>query len=175
MLFEIEVEVRDSAVTLSKALAKYMVKSNQGDKKELRVMPFGEMVTDCRYCQTCVSDVPCPMYKIYGWDINPNPEETGLSQEYLDGLEVIQWNEDEKCVGFLLNNPNVTGLMITYGMRDKLLECMDTEKPIKLYVRPRMWHGRMQYMIQRIAEEELTLTERLEIWWTKWRVRLMRK
>lgn len=172
MLFEIYAEVRDSAVTLSAALAKYMVKMNQGDDKELRVMPFETVLSDCKYCKECVDEAPCPQYKLFGWDINPDPEVTGLGSDYVNQLEVLQWNEEERSVGFLMNNPNVAGLLVTYGMSDKLMECMDTEKQVRLYVRPRMWHGRTQYMIERTSEEELTLKDRLELWWTRWKMRL---
>lgn len=174
MLFEIEMEVKDSAVTLSAALAKYVVKHNQGKEKELRVMPFKTSVKDCGYCDVCVSDDPttCPATVLYGWDINPDPENTGLPQDYINSLEVMQWNDEYRCVGFLMDNPNVVGLLTSYGMRDKIAESMDTGAPVRMMVRPRMWHGRMQYLLERMKWEERTLKEQLELWWSRWMVRL---
>lgn len=176
MLFEIEMEVKDSAVTLSAALAKYMVKHNQGREKELRVMPFRTMVKDCSMCEVCTSNEPtiCPAWEVYGWDINPDPEATGLPRDYVEQLEVLQWNEDDRCVGFLMDNPNVVGLLTAYGMKDRIAESMDTGAPVKMMVRPRIWHGRMQYMLERRRWEDRTLKDALEIWWSRWRVRLMR-
>lgn len=176
MLFEIEMEVKDSAVTLSAALAKYMVKHNQGLEKELRVMPFKTLVRDCSYCDVCVSDDPatCPAEEVYGWDINPEPEDTGLPRDYVEQLEVLQWNDEEHCVGFLMDNPNVVGLLTSYGMRDKIAESMDTGTPVKMMVRPRKWHGRMQYMLEKKLWEDRTMKDVMEMWLSRWRVRLMK-
>lgn len=158
MLFEIEMEVKDSAVTLSPALAKYMVRHNQGKEKELRVMPF---MTRAGYDSY-----------VYGWDINPKTEDTGLPKDYVESLDVIQWNEEDRCVGFLMNNPNVTGVLVQYKMRDLLSESMDTGRPVKLLVRPRMWHGRMQYMLEPTRETERDLGDWVELWMSRWLVRL---
>lgn len=174
MLFEIKAEVRDSAVTLSAALAKYMVMMNQGDEKELRVMPFHVRLADCSFCKECVDGAGCPMFDFYGWDINPKPGDIGLEEDDLQGMEVLQWNEEERSVGFLMNNPNVTGLLVTYGMREELLRSMDTGREVKLYVRPRMMYGRTQYIIERMTEDSIGLKDRLEVWWTRIRVRWMK-
>lgn len=174
MLFEIYAEVEDSAVTLSAALAKYMVMMNQGDEKELRVFPFHVMITDCNYCKDCVGDMPCPSFEMYGWDINPTADITGLDVKELESLEVIQYNDEERSVGFLMDNPNVPGLLVAYGMREQLVQSMDTGKAVKLYVRPRYKYGRTQYVIERMTEENIGLKERLEVWWTRWMVRFMK-
>lgn len=173
MLFEVSMEVKDSAVTLSAALAKYMVKHNQGREKELRVMPFKTRLKGCNYCDVCVSDDPdiCPAEEIYGWDINPDTDKTGLPRDYVEQLEVLQWNEEERCVGFLMDNPNVVGLLTAYGMRDKISESMDTGAPVRMMVRPRMWHGRMQYMLEPTRWEERTVQNCIELWWSRWCVR----
>lgn len=159
MLFEVRMEVKDSAVTLSAALAKYMVRHNttvalpaQGKEKELRVMPFKAFDT-------------------YGWDINPDTEETGLPREYVDQLEVLQWNDEERCVGFLMDHPNVVGLLVSYGMRDLIQESMDTGAPVRMMVRPRLWHGRMQYMLEQTRWEERSMQDRIELWWSRWIVK----
>lgn len=174
MLFEIKMEVKDSAVTLSAALARYMVRHSQGKEKELRVMPFRTTVRDCNYCDVCVSDDPatCPAEDVYGWDINPEPEATGLPRDYVDQLEVLQWNDEDRCVGFLMDNPNVVGLLTAYGMRDNISESMDTGAPVRMMVRPRMWHGRMQYMIERTRWDDMTLCDMVELWWSRWLVKM---
>ena len=171
MLFEIKAEVRDSAVTLSPALAKYMIKKNQGDEKELRVMPFREEMTDCKLCDECTIDMKCPTLAIYGWDINPTVD-MGLEEEYIASLEVLQWNDEERSVGFLMDNPNVTGLLVQYGMRDAIHESMDTGRPVTLYVRPREMFGRTQYIIERT--QNIGLIDRIDLWLTRMRMRLWR-
>lgn len=158
MLFSIELEVKDSAVTLSHALARYMVRHNQGKEKELRVMPFVLRENGERY--------------VYGWDINPDTDKTGLPKDYVEGLEVIQWNEEDRCIGFLMNNPNVTGVLVEYGMRDLISESIDTGRPVRLMVRPRLWHGRMQYILEPTMWEERDLSDRVEMWLTRWLVRM---
>ena len=174
MLFVVEMEVKDSAVTLSAALAKFMVKHNQGKEKELRVMPFKQLVKDCSMCDVCTSEDPtiCPAYEVFGWDINPDTEQTGLPRDYVEQLEVLQWNDEDHCVGFLMNNPNVVGLLVSYGMRDKIDLSMDTGTPVKMMIRTRLWHGRMQYILERRRWEDRTVKDAIELWWSRWRVRL---
>lgn len=95
MIFKALFEIKDSAVTLSPALAKYMIRQSRRGRPSLKVMTFF-------YKGHCYLDI--------------NPPYSDLDKEYQETLNEIQFIPDTKETGFALDNPNVARLFKEYGI-----------------------------------------------------------
>lgn len=92
MIFKALFEVKDSAVTLSPALAKHMIKHCKHGRRSLKVMTAYVL----SHKEVCLH-------------INPPYEQ--IEKEYQDTLNEIQYIPDTHEIGFAMINPEVTGLL----------------------------------------------------------------
>lgn len=172
MLFETRLALKDSEVTLSPTLVKYMIRHNRKGQRALKVMPFVEEAYDCSQCKEC-TDMNCTghVVKMYGLDINP-PIGDDMPKDYYDTLDEVQWDPTDEEMGFLLSQPNVAGVVHEYG----LLSVPTAHTPQQEWIvtiESRRRYGRTQYMILRPPTtrwQEIWRSVGIEV--TRWLVRM---